>query len=96
VIGGAQQAAPTVVEPDPEIGRLKAALAATVPGLDASQIEGDSLESVTENFAALRELAVVPKPAPPPTVPAGAPGRRQLQPATPFEKIREGLARLSG
>jgi hypothetical protein len=96
VIGGEQPIATANEQPRPAAGldlaRLKAALAATVPGMDASLIDGDSLEAVAASFAALRD-ATWPKPTPP-AIPAGAPGRRQLQPATPFEKIREGLTRL--
>jgi len=71
------------------LAALKRALAATIPGADASLVEGDSLEEVEASAAALRASA-----RPPVVVPAGAPGRSSAAPATPFDKIREGLGRL--
>jgi hypothetical protein len=73
------------------LARLREALAATVDGLDPALIHGDTLAEVEASFAALQALA---RPAP--HVPTGAPGRISANPATPFEKIRDGLGRLAG
>jgi hypothetical protein len=72
------------------LGRLKEALAQTVPGLDAALIEGDDLAGVERSFEALKAFAA----SRPVAVPAGAPPRTVAVPSTPFEKIRAGLARL--
>jgi hypothetical protein len=77
-------------EPAAALARVRELLAAQVPGLDPALIHGATLDEVEESFAALKKLAA------PPAVPAGAPGRAVHPPATPFEKIREGLARLAG
>ena len=71
---------------------LKAALAASVPGLDPALIGGESAEEIDASFATLREALNAARPAV--AVPAGAPGRTVAPPSTPFAKIREGLARL--
>jgi hypothetical protein len=89
VIGGP---APPLDSPEALLTRLKAALAASAPGVDVALIEGTSLADVEASFAAL--VAAIP-PAAAPHVPAGAPGRVVSVPVTPLAKIRDGLARLS-
>ena len=78
------------------IDRLRDALCATEPAINASMIRGETLEEVEASFADARSLvervrkqvaaeAVVVSP--------GAPGRQRQVLASPFEKIRAGLSR---
>lgn len=93
VIGAFVEAPPPLgPAADAQVARLKAALAATVEGMDPDAIAGQTLEDVVASFAALRAAREQPGPAL--QVPAGAPGRLTPGPLTPFEKIRQGLARL--
>jgi molybdopterin converting factor small subunit len=81
------------------LARLREALLASEPGIEPGLVAGDTLEELEASFAAARELlqrmrdAVRQESAA--AVPAGAPGRHVASPASPFEKIRAGLGRLS-
>ena len=79
------------------VQRLREALLAREPALDASMVTGATVEEVEASFAAA--TAVLAKLRDTVTretahrVPAGAPGRARFVPRTAFEKIREGLSR---
>ena len=92
IIGGPAPSANGAEDPAAALaGSLKVALASTLPGLDPSAIVGASAEEIAASFAALRSAVLNARPM---AVPAGAPGRTQAVPLTPFAKIREGLARI--
>ena len=78
--------------------RLRAALVATEPGLPAELVTGETLDEIEASFAAavalLGRVRDAVTPAPPPSVPAGAPGRAASEPANAFAKIRSGLGAL--
>jgi hypothetical protein len=79
------------------VERLKSALIAANPAIDATMLAGESVEEVEASFAAAaalvervrdqvrREHAAA--------IPAGAPARGAAAPRTAIEKIRDGLAR---
>lgn len=86
-------------ERDAAIRRLREALIASEPGLDAALVSGETVDEVEASFATARELvtrvrASVRREAAA-AVPAGSPGRVTAIPGTPFEKIRSGLGRLA-
>ena len=74
---------------------LREALLAAHDDLTADDLAGESAEEVRERYVAARErIAREEREARGAPVPAGAPGRFAPEPASAFEKIREGLARL--
>ena len=84
---------------DAVLSRLKDALAASEPGMDAALIAGTTLAEVEESFAAAREVVRrvredVRREAAA-VIPAGAHGRIPAPRLTPFEKIRAGMSRLA-
>jgi hypothetical protein len=79
------------------VERLRAALMASEPALEAAMVTGETVEEVEASFAAatallakLRERAAAETAS---RVPAGAPGRLASRPKTAFEKIRDGLGK---
>lgn len=79
--------------------RYREVLLASDVGVDPSLVKGETLAEIDTSFAAAREVADRARQAVGPGmrhVSAGAPGRRNIGPATPFEKIRDGLARRAG
>lgn len=82
------------------LDRLRAAYIAAEPALQAAMLRGETLEELEASHASAmatlaavraavaREAAIAPA--------GGAPGRATAGPATAFEKIRDGLARLPG
>ncbi|MBI2764508.1 MAG: hypothetical protein HYX53_01210 [Chloroflexi bacterium] len=79
------------------LARLRLALIATDPAIPVELVRGETLPELDASFEAAREAVrrvreTVAREAP--AVPAGAPGRSAGQPATAFEKIRAGMARL--
>lgn len=79
------------------VERLKAALVAANPAIDAALLTGDTVDEVESSFTAasalverVREQLRREQAA---AIPAGAPPRGQPAPRTAIEKIREGLAR---
>lgn len=79
------------------VERLRQALLASEPALDPSMVSGSTTDEVEASFAAaqavLNKLREVVAKETAGKVPAGAPGRTRFIARTPFEKIREGLAR---
>jgi hypothetical protein len=78
------------------VERLRMALLASEPALEAAMVSGETVAEVEASFAAatallarIRERAAAESAA---RVPAGAPGRQAARPRTAFEKIREGLS----
>ena len=83
-----------------EVARLlREALLAAHDDLAPEDLSGQSAADVRERYLAARERldreAAEAPPHAPFAAPAGAPGRFAPAPATAFEKIREGLARLN-
>ena len=83
------------------LDRYREALAASDPDVTVDDITGTTIEEIDESFAAARDLALrvrastaAEAPSRPAPVPAGAPGRRETAPRTPFDKIRSGLAAM--
>lgn len=80
------------------LARLREALAAADPALQPEMLAGETLAEVEASLAAARETVrrvreAVRREAPP-AIPGGAPARQVEAPASPFDKIRAGLARL--
>lgn len=75
--------------------RYREVLLAGDPGVDPSLVTGETLAEIDASFIAAREVADRARGSMPfaTRVSPGAPGRRVTGPTTPFEKIREGLAR---
>lgn len=75
---------------------LRETLLAAHDDLAAEDLDGETPGEVRERYVAARarleQEANETREAP---VPAGAPGRFAPEPATAFEKIREGLSRLN-
>jgi hypothetical protein len=81
------------------LARYREVLLAGDTGVDPSLVEGDTLATIDESFAKALEIADRARGSLGPgmqRVSPGAPGRRRAGPATPFEKIREGLSRRAG
>ncbi|MGE0601107.1 MAG: hypothetical protein AB7J35_15680 [Dehalococcoidia bacterium] len=78
------------------VERLRSALLAGDPALDAEMLAGDTLIEVEANYRRAMDVIsrlrdhVARETAG--RIPAGAPGRSRHTPRTPFEKIRAGLA----
>lgn len=80
-------------------GRLRALLLAGDPDVPEELVTGETMDEVEASFAEAQALVArvreaVGASAPAAAVSAGAPGRVTVQPRTPFEKIRAGLAAL--
>jgi len=79
------------------LARLRDAILASDPALPPDLVHGATLEELEAN-AALARAAVrrirAALAAEAPAVPAGAPGRAAPVAASPWEKIRAGIARL--
>lgn len=78
------------------VERLKAALIAANPAIDAELLTGETVDAVEASFAAatalverVRERLRREQAA---AIPAGSPLRGQAAPRTAIEKIRDGLA----
>jgi hypothetical protein len=79
--------------------RYREVLLASDAGVDPSLVAGETLAAIDVSFEAAREIADRARTPMGPGmryVSPGAPGRRGGGPATPFEKIRDGLARRAG
>ncbi len=97
VIGGPADEAPPSDASEAELAELlRETLLAAHDDLSPADLEGESPAEVRERYVAVRARlereAAEAKGAP---VPAGAPGRFAPEPASAFEKIREGLTRLN-
>ena len=97
VIGGPADDAPQADASEAELAELlRETLLAAHDDLSVEDLEGESPAEVRERYVAVRARlereAAEAKGAP---VPAGAPGRFAPEPASAFEKIREGLTRLN-
>jgi hypothetical protein len=79
--------------------RYREVLLAADTGVDPSLVKGETLAEIDASFAAARDVADRARGSMGPgitRVSPGSPGRRSTGPATPFEKIRDGLARRAG
>ena len=78
------------------LDRLREALLAGEPAIDAAMVTGETLEEMEASFAAARSMLTRVRDAVrrehAAAIPAGAPGRTPLEPATPLDKIRSGLS----
>lgn len=74
------------------VARARELLLASDPAVPAELVAGTTIEEVEESFAKARQI--VGRVRAEVEVGAGAPGRSVAEPATPFEKIRAGLAAL--
>ncbi len=81
------------------VERLKSALIAANPAIDATMLAGETVDEVEANFATatalvarIREQVRRESAA---SIPAGAPPRGAAAPRTAIEKIRDGLSRQS-
>ena len=96
VIGGPADDASQAGASEAELAELlRETLLAAHDDLSPEDLAGESPAEVRERYVAVRARlereAAEAKGAP---VPAGAPGRFAPEPASAFEKIREGLTRL--
>lgn len=80
------------------LAALRARLLASEPAIPPELVSGDTVEELEASFrgavallARVRETVAAEYP---PAIGGGAPGRATAEPGTPFERIREGLARL--
>ena len=75
--------------------RLREALIASEPAIDADMVTGETLEEIEAGFAAAQAMLTRVREAirreHAAAIPAGAPGRTLPTPVTPLEKIRSGL-----
>jgi len=96
-IGDEAGAAPGADASDAELaGLLRETLLAAHDDLTANDLPGETVAEVRDRYVAARErLEHEARDAKESPVPAGAPGRFAPAPASAFEKIREGLTRLS-
>jgi hypothetical protein len=81
------------------LARYREVLLAGDRGVDPSLVKGDTLAEIDASFETAREIADRARGSMGPGmryVSPGAPGRRGGGPTTPFEKIRDGLARRAG
>ena len=81
------------------LARYREVLLAGDTGVDPALVAGETLAAIDESFAKALEIADRARGTLGPgmqRVSPGAPGRRRAGPATPFEKIREGLSRRAG
>lgn len=93
VIGAAEEETPGGDAGQAELAELlRETLLAAHDDLSADDLSGESVAEVRERYVAARER--LEREAQEARVPAGAPGRFAPAPASPFEKIREGLTRL--
>ncbi len=91
VIGGPAPDAPEGDATEADLAELlRQTLLAAHDDLSPEDLAGETAEDVRERYLAAR----AEREAKGTPVPAGAPGRFAPAPASAFEKIREGLARL--
>ena len=79
------------------LARLRDAILASDPALPSGLVHGATLEELEANTALARAAVTrirAALAAEAPAVPAGAPGRAAPVAASPWEKIRAGIARL--
>ena len=79
------------------LARLRDAILASDPALPPGLVHGATLEELEANTALARAAVTrirAALAAEAPAVPAGAPGRAAPVAASPWEKIRAGIARL--
>jgi hypothetical protein len=81
------------------LSRYREVLLASDTGIDPSLVKGETLAEIDASFVAARDVADRARGSMGPgitRVSPGSPGRRSIGPSTPFEKIRDGLARRAG
>lgn len=81
------------------LARYRDVLLASDPDVDGQLVTGDTLAEIDRTFDLAREMADRIRGNLGPgmqRISPGAPGRRPPSYTTPFEKIREGLARRAG
>lgn len=81
------------------LARYREVLVASDPDVDSELVTGDTLAEIDRTFGLAREMADRIRGNLGPgmqRISPGAPGRRPPSYTTPFEKIREGLARRAG